>query len=104
MEPDQLILLETQPRLILALNLAVRYRSLADLEDLYGGVGPLNYVWYQSHLHMAVKALYDTAGVAAVRRLWDPFRVPDDRLAELLAERVDPLLAQVLTDWPGDRG
>lgn len=103
MEPDQLILLETLPRLILALNLAVRHHSLADLEDLYSGVGPLNYVWYQSHLHMAVKALYDTAGVAAVRRLWDTFRMPDDRLAGLLAERVDPLLAQVLTDWPGDR-
>ena len=52
---------------------------------------------------MAVKALYDTAGGAAVRRLWDTFRVPNDRLAGLLTERVDPLLARVLTDWPGDR-
>ncbi len=102
-EPDQLIFLETLPRLILALNLAVRHRSLADLEGLYGVIGPLNHVWYQSHLHVAVKALYDTAGVAAVQRLWDTFQLPDDRLAGLLAERVDPLLAQVLTNWPGDR-
>jgi len=77
--------------------------AVADLEELYGGVGPLNYVWHQSHLLMAVKALYDTAGGAAVRRLWDTFRVPNDRLAGLLTERVDPLLARVLTDWPGDR-
>ncbi len=41
--------------------------------------------------------------VAAVQRLWETFRLPDDRLAGLLGERVDPLMAQILTDWSGDR-
>lgn len=102
-EPDRLALLETLPRLLLSLDLAPRYRRLADLEALHSTVGPLNYVWYQCHLHVAAKALYDSAGVAAMQTLWETFRLPDDRLARLLGESVDPLLAQVLTDWPGDR-
>jgi hypothetical protein len=102
-EPDQLPLLETLPQLLLKVVVAPPHRSLADLDELTSNVGPLNYVWYHCHLLAAAKALYAATGVEGIRRLWETFRLPDDRLAGLLGERVNPLMARVLTDWPGDR-
>ncbi|MDP9278390.1 MAG: hypothetical protein M3P00_03145 [Gemmatimonadota bacterium] len=61
---------------------------------------PQNYGWYQCHLHVAAKRVYDAGGAAALRRLWDRFRFSDEDLATAL-EEVEPQLARVFTEWLG---
>jgi hypothetical protein len=83
----------------------VQHRSLDDFEQLYVGVGPANYVWYQFRLTLGVKALYDAAGVAALQRLYQTFAndtgdVSDQQLATILEAQVHPVAAQVLRTWP----
>lgn len=112
-EPELLPAVEAVPRLAVALGAAAyRHRSLADLEALYLGVGKMNYVWYQFHLQVEAKHVFGAAGTAGLRRLWEAFLPPapdsegelsDERLADLLARRVHPRMARVLTHWPGGR-
>ena len=70
------------------------YRTRDDFERLYTDVGGPNHVWYQFRLQLEAAALYDRAGSAAVRRLFEAFHLDDAALARRLAEAVDPGLAE----------
>ena len=92
--PDQLATLLTMPRLgAKAPPEAFDYRTRDDFERLYSNVGGPNYVWFQFRLQMEAAALYDRAGSAAVRRLFEAFRLDDAALARKLDAEVDPGLA-----------
>lgn len=105
-EPDLLPMWLTLPERMTALPAErVQHRSLDDFERLYVGVGPENYVWYQFGLVVAVKSIYDAAGVDALWRLYRTFAthengLTDRELAGLLNERVHPAAAQVMRTWP----
>jgi hypothetical protein len=105
-EPEQLPALETFPRMVSSLGDAgVRYRSLADFEQLYIDVGPQNYGWYQCRFHVAAKHIYEGGGVEALQRLWRAFlqsdeQLSDEQLAVRLREGVHPEVEHVLTLWP----
>lgn len=113
-EPDLLPALETLPRLVVGLGGgAYAHHSLAEFEDLYFGVGKMNYFWYQFHLQVEVKHVFDAMGLQGMQRLFAAFRLPRgsapegtvsrDQLVDQLHQQVHPRMAQVLTDWPGLR-
>ncbi len=54
--------------------------------------GP-NYLWFQFRLQVEAAAVYDRAGSAAVRRLFEAFRLDDAALARRRDAEVDPGLA-----------
>lgn len=56
-------------------------------------MGGPNYVWFQFRLQLEAAALYDRTGSAAVRRLFEAFRLDDAALARKLEAEVDPGLA-----------
>ena len=92
--PDQLRTLLTMPRLgATASPEAFESRTREDFEREYTGMGGPNYVWFQFRLQMEAAALYDRAGSAAVRRLFEAFRLDDGALARKLEQEVDPGLA-----------
>lgn len=92
--PDQLTTLLTLPRLgAKASPEAFDYHTRDDFERQYIGMGGPNYVWYQFRLQLEAAALYDRAGSAAVRRLFEAFRLDDAALARKLDEEVDSGLA-----------
>jgi hypothetical protein len=93
--PADLPILTTLPRLgARSPREAWAHSSREDFETLYAGVGGPNYVWYQFRLQVEAGALYDRAGTAVVRRLFDAFHLPDDALARRLTTDVDPGLAE----------
>ena len=92
--PDHLTTLLTLPRLgAKAPPETFDYRTRDDFERLYVNVGGPNYVWFQFRLQLEAAALYDRAGSAAVRRLFEAFRLDDATLARKLDAEVDPGLA-----------
>lgn len=105
-EPAQLPVLTILPERMMSVPIeGVRHRSLDDFERLYVGVGPENYGWYQLRLTAAARDIYDEAGDDALRRLYRTFatqqgKLTDQRLAELLEERVHPVAARVMRAWP----
>jgi hypothetical protein len=100
-EPSALPALEAFPSVISAVPPErVHYSDLATFERIYDRMPPQNYGWYQCHLHVAAKHVYDAGGAAALRRLWDRFRFSDEDLATAL-EEVEPQLARVFTEWLG---
>lgn len=98
--------LEAFPAVVVAGGMShLRYHTLEDFERLYGEVGPQNYGWYECHLHMAAKDIYDSAGAEALQRLWAAFRLSnatftDDELGLLLDSEVHPAVAEVWRKWP----
>jgi len=100
-EPESLPQLETFPREFAALgSAAFAHTSVDDFNRLYVDVGPENYGWYQVHLHVGAKRIYEAAGAAALRRMWDAFAIDSAQLADRLANEVDPEAARLLRDWP----
>jgi hypothetical protein len=105
-EPDQRLSLETFPQIVVDLGEAhLQHTALADLERLYAGVGAANYGWYQSQWLVAVRQLYEDAGVPVLQRLWRAFlgspEFPSDAaLSVYLRETVHPELARVQDEWP----
>lgn len=92
--PDDLDVLTTLPRLASkAPGSSFEHSSREDFERLYTSVGGPNYVWYQFRLQVQAGELFDRAGAASVRRLFDAFGVDDAALAARLAADVDPGLA-----------
>lgn len=92
--PQDFQLLTTLPRLASKAPAGTfEHSSRDEFERLYSGVGGANYVWYQFRLQVQAGELYERAGVAAVRRLFDAFRLDDAALASRLAAEVDPGLA-----------
>jgi hypothetical protein len=104
--PDLLPMWLTLPERMMALPAErVPHRSLDDFERLYVEVGAENYVWYQFRLVVAIKSIYEAAGVGALRRLYRTFaarggELTDPQLAKLLEDEVDPAAAQVMRSWP----
>jgi hypothetical protein len=106
--PDSIDTLMTLPRLVgLGSGEEFEHRSRDDFERLYSSLGGPNYAWYQFRLQMAAAELFDSGGEAAVRRLFDAFRVDggtdrdsqgfdesidDATLAARLSAAVDPKL------------
>jgi hypothetical protein len=80
--------------------------GLEEFERLYVQVGALNYGWYQCHLHLTAKRVFDAAGEDALRRCWNrlPRLDPDisDATLALELEAIHPELARMLTGWPPD--
>jgi hypothetical protein len=99
-EPDLLPVLETLPAALAASDPAeFPHRSLAALEALHAGVGPVAYGWYQGRFLVAAARIFEAGGVDALRRLWDAFVIDDATLRDRL-RAVQPELADVLTEWP----
>jgi hypothetical protein len=93
--PQDLEILTTLPRLAGKAPAGIfEHSSSDDFERLYSGVGGPNYVWYQFRLQVQAAELYDRAGAASVRRLFDAFRLDNAALAARLAAAVDPGLAE----------
>lgn len=100
-EPDQLPILETFPRLMTEVDPAIfEHRSLDDFERFYSSINPVNYGWYQTQLHVAAKSVYDTAGIDALKALWQTFLIPENLLMDRLRYQVHPSVADILTTWP----
>jgi hypothetical protein len=72
---------------------AFEYRTGADFERMYSAMPGPNYVWFQFRLQLAAAEVYRATGEPAVARLFNAFRLDDDRLATLLSDTVDPTLA-----------
>jgi hypothetical protein len=101
-EPEQLPILETAPRLIAKVdNIGLKHRTLADFEMLYTNMDPQNYGWYQAHFHVAAKQIYDTAGVEVLKALWQTFVMPDALVVDKLRQQVHPSVANIMTMWSG---
>ena len=74
--PDSLETLTMLPRLAaLGSGEEFEHRSRDAFERFYTSIGGPNYVWYQFRLQVAAAELYESLGEAAVRRLFDAFRV-----------------------------
>lgn len=100
-EPEQLPFLETFPQLMTKVDSSrFKYHSLDDFELLYIQVGPENYGWYQTQLHVSAKHVFDTAGIDALKALWQSFLMPDSLLLDKLQKQVHPVLANIMTTWP----
>lgn len=71
------------------------YTSLDDLNRLYTGVGPANYVWFQDVLQGRVRSVYDAQGLAFISTVrtrfgnteWRPSQARE--VLEIL-ERIEP--------------
>lgn len=104
--PDELSTLETLPRLVIGGDSALPpHHSLADFERLYLEMDAQNYGWYQCHLHVAARTVYDAGGITALQRLWRAFAQPtppytDEQLADYLSDAVHPQMKQIITQWP----
>lgn len=98
-EPQELPALECFPAAVAAIS-PDRFPNpdLRSFEALYNRMPPQNYGWYECRLHVAAKRVYDAGGSAALRLLWDRFRLCDADLAGAL-EEIEPQLACVLSEW-----
>jgi hypothetical protein len=79
-------------------------RELARMRDSLTGDGS-NYVWFQFGLHVLAKALWTTAGPAALRTVVTALRGPAldfTEVVQVLAE-LDPSIAQAIQNWPSFR-
>lgn len=104
-EPHTLPSLETFPDLVVSGGHGrFTHIALEDFERLYVQVDPVNYGWYQCHLHRTAQRLFDAAGEDVLRRYWNrlPRLDPDISDATLALElaAIHPELARVLNEWP----
>ncbi|MGH2611075.1 MAG: hypothetical protein ACRDHF_18490, partial [Tepidiformaceae bacterium] len=107
-EPEALPLVSVAPRLLAGLPAAVQHTSLADFEQLYSGVGPANYSWYQFGLTALAEELYNAAGPPALPAVAQRFEhtrdeMSDGELMKVLAT-IHPVLAAGISTWPGQVG
>jgi hypothetical protein len=104
-EKDYLPALEVFPHSIVAIGGGhYQHQSLGAFETLYASMEPPNFVWYLSRLHTAAKAIYDSAGIDALQRLYQlivqaPEQLSDEQLAVSLGVEVHPAVADVLASW-----
>ena len=106
-EPHLLPALETWPEMAIAGgSKKYTYTSLEDFERLYPslGMGPVNYGWYQAHLHHAAKQVYEASGSKTVVKLWKALKkhqedLGDAAFVEMLQKEVDPNVADVYRKW-----
>lgn len=108
--PELLPALEVFPGMVVAAGTdEFEFTGLADFERLYSsmGMGPKNYGWYQSKLHLAAGDIYRAAGKEALTRLWAALKahqeeMTDEELAAMLEREVHPSVAEVLLQWEGE--
>lgn len=99
-EPDRRLHFETLPRVALEHGLLKPVaRDLRHFEAFYPYIEPLTYAWYQFRFTMMAKGVIDDAGPDVLRRLWDAFAFPDERLAGVLGARVHPEAGEWLASW-----
>lgn len=103
-EPALLPALRTFPAVITSLAPETfPHRTLAEFEELYSNMNPLNYGWYQCHLHRMAERVYDAGGIGALQRLHSfdsPPTIPDAALADALRRHVGVGTAAILLRWP----
>lgn len=106
-EPQLLPALETFPNMVVSAGTAeYKFTSLADFERLYEGLGmgPKNYGWYQSKLHVAAKNIYNAGGAKVMKKLWaslkkHPENMSDDAFVKMLKKEVHFSVADVYLKW-----
>lgn len=104
-DQDQILKLEVYPQVIVNIgNNHLNHRTLDDFEQLYAGMEPPNFAWYQCKLHVAAKKVYDAAGSEAICRLFKAIveskaGLSDEQLAKHLRADVHPEVADVLVLW-----
>jgi hypothetical protein len=84
-----------------------KYTTLNQFEEGYWIIGreaPVNYGWYQFRFHYAAKQVYDQAGPAALKNLWNFMEGQTDildheALLNGLHNNVDPAMADVYRRW-----
>jgi hypothetical protein len=100
-EPSQLPILTVFPEAYAKLpGSHFAHHSLFAFEQRYPDVPDLEYVWYQTKLHIAARKAYDEGGEAVLKRLWAKFGSTDLNLAEVLAESVSKEIGAIITEWP----
>ena len=103
-EPARLPTLRALPAVVTSLAPETfAHRTLAEFEELYSSMHPLNYGWYQCHLHRMAERVYDIGGIRALERLHTfeaPPEVPDAALADRLRAHVGVETATILLRWP----
>jgi hypothetical protein len=79
------------------------HRTLAEFDALYLGVGPADYVWYQSRFERQVQVIYDARGLAFAEDLKAAFPpgAPPPTDAELAAtlDRIAPGMAEWMAEF-----
>lgn len=106
-QPELLPALETFPDMVVnGGTAAFKYTSLEDFEKLYEtlGMGPENYGWYQSKLHLAAKDIYRAGGKKVLKKLWKALQthqeeMTDEEYVTMLREEVHPAVANVYSEW-----
>jgi len=105
-EPTEMEHLTAYPQAIVTLGYKhLTHKTLDDFEQLYAGMEPPNFAWYQCQLHVAARHIYDAGGIESVQTLFRTIvqskdNVSDEQLAVQLRENVHPNAATVLTMWP----
>lgn len=111
-QPQLLPALETFPNMVVGAGTAeYRFTSLEDFEKLYPtlGMGPKNYGWYQSKLHLAARDLYNAGGSELMKKLWIALKkhqeeMTDKEFIDMLNKDVHPSVSNVYLKWnmPGE--
>lgn len=105
-EPAEMDHLTVFPQAIVALgNRHLSHTRLKDFEQLYAGMEPSNFAWYQSQLHVAAHHIYDAGGIPSLQAMFSYMvqskeNISDDQLEVKLQESVHPTVARVLSTWP----
>ena len=106
-KPELLPALEAFPNMVVSGGSGeYLFTSLEDFEKLYAtlGMGPKNYGWYQSKLHMAAKDIYNAGGKGVLSKLWTALKkhkgiMTDEEFANMLKKEVHPSVANVFLTW-----
>ena len=106
-QPELLPALEAFPNMVVATGTSeYKFTSLEDFERLYPtlGMGPKNYGWYQSKLHVASREIYNSGGKKVLKQLWTALKkhqqkMTDEEFIDMLKKEVHPSVANVYVNW-----
>jgi hypothetical protein len=105
-EPTGLEHLTAYPQAIVTLGYQhLAHKTLNDFEQLYAGMEPPNFAWYQCQLHVAARHIYEAGGIESVQAMFRTIvrskdNTSDEQLAVQLRDDVHLNAAKVLTTWP----
>jgi hypothetical protein len=99
-EPAELDRLTVFPRAYLSLDDSAFQHDLRYFDEVYSGMSPENYAWYQCRLHAAAAAVHAASGAAALDGLWRMGRESDRVLAGAILDAAGPAASSVLSTWP----
>lgn len=106
-QPELLPALEVFPNMVVTAGTSeYKFTSLEDFERLYPtlGMGPKNYGWYQSKLHVAAREIYNSGGKKVLKQLWKALKkhqkkMTDEEFIDMLKREVHPSVANVYVNW-----